>query len=224
MGKKNLIDDGFNARLVEHAQFAGLLEIPTIKKPEEIIIPTMMVPFSMRKYSSAQDAAIMFYEHDLKFRDILTDIDSHIKELSEFSSVISPDCSLYYDMPLVLQMTNTYLNRQIGHYFQSKGFYVIPNVRWGDERSYTRIIDSEMPFAFLGVEKHSIVSIGTYGCSKTKEELHHLKEGLRAMINELVPEVVLVYGSMPKNVFAEFSGKTEFVNYSDWTAIRHGRN
>lgn len=221
--KPIIIDDGFNARLVETAMFAGLLEIPTINKPDKFIVPTAMIPFSKRKYSNNFNEALVFYEHDIRFRDFLTEIDKYIGELSKFPVVVSPDCSLYVDMPLVLQMTNAYLSRQVGHYLQTKGLYVIPNVRWGDERSYTRIIPNEVPFAFLGIEKHSIVSIGTYGCSKTREELHHLREGLRAMAMELEPEVVLVYGSISDSVFKEFQSKIQFVHYPDWISYKHGR-
>lgn len=222
--KPFIIDDGFNAKLVETATFAGLLEIPTIKKPDEFIIPKAMIPFTKRKLSSDHKEAIVFYEHDIKFRNLLSDVDGYIEELSKFPAIVSPDCSLYYDMPLVLQMTNTYISRQIGYYLQTNGLYVIPNVRWGDERSYTRIIPTEVPFAFLGIEKHSIVSIGTYGCSKTREEVHHLREGLKAMIEELEPEIVLVYGSMPDSVFKEFLDKVQFFLYPDWTSFRHGRS
>lgn len=221
--KANIISDGFNARLVETATFSGLLEIPAIKKPDRFIVPEAMIPFSKRKLTDNHREALMFYEYDIQFRDILTAVDDYIEELSKFPVVVSPDCSLYYDMPLVLQMANTYLSRQIGHYLQTKGIYVVQNVRWGDERSYTKIIPTEVPFAFLGVEKHSIVSIGTYGCSKTREEVHHLREGLRAMLRELEPEVVLVYGSMPDFVFKEHQDKTQFVRYPDWTSYRHGR-
>ena len=220
---KPLVDDGFNAKLVENAVFAGYLEFPEIKKPDRIIIPIAMIPFSMRRYTDNYKEALMFYEHDLKFRDLLTNVEKYTDELRKFPVIISPDCSLYRDMPLVLQMANAYFNRQIGHHLQQQGCYVITNVRWGDERSYTRIIPNEVPFAFLGVPKHSIVSIGTYGCCKSKEDKIHLRQGLKAMLDELEPEVVLVYGAMPENIFLEFKHLTRFVHYPDWTSSRHGR-
>ena len=37
------------------------------------------------------------------------------------------------------------------------------------------------------------------------------------MLNELEPEVVLVYGSMPDKIFADLKGKAEFIQYPDWT-------
>ena len=111
------------------------------------------------------------------------------------------------------------MNRAIGAYLQSKVIYVIPNVRWGDERSYTTC---ELPekFAFLGIEKHSIVSIGTYGCIQGKEYRRYFYEGLKAMLEELEPKVVLVYGAMPDDIFEEVKKTTEFVQYYDWISSK----
>lgn len=218
---KTIIDDGFNAELVETAIFTGCLEIPLIEKPKEFIIPKSMIPFSERNKSVANEEFVCFYEHDIKFRDILTATKEQVESLKKFKGVISPDCSLYYDMPLVLQMTNTYLNRQIGHYLQTQGIYVIPNVRWGDERSYTRIIPKELPFAFLGLEKYGIYSIGTYGCCQSAEYKHHLREGLRSFIKEIEPEIILVYGSMSDSIFGEFKKDVQFVHFDNWSKIQH---
>lgn len=220
-GIKNIIDDGFNAEIVETAVFTGHLEIPLIKTPSEFIIPYKMIPFSERNKSKNYEEFVCFYEHDIRFRDILTATKEQIDSIKKFKGIISPDFSLYYDMPLVLQMTNTYLNRQIGHYLQTQGIYVIPNVRWGDERSYTRIIQNEIPFAFLGIEKHGIYSIGTYGCCKTTENKHHLREGLRSFIKEIEPKIILVYGAMPDSIFGEFKKDVKFVHYDDWTKMQH---
>ena len=219
--QKNIIDDGFNAELVETAVFTGLLEIPLIKKNDEFIIPKSMIPFSSRNKSKNFEEFVCFYEHDIRFGDILTSTKEQIASLKNFEGVVSPDCSLYYDMPLVLQMTDTYLNRQIGHFLQTQGIYVIPNVRWSDERSYKRIIPTELPFAFLGLEKHSIYSIGTYGCCKTAEEKHHIRKGLRAFIKEIEPKIILVYGAMPNSIFGEFKEDVQFVHYDNWTKIQH---
>ncbi len=220
---RNKIDDGFNPELVCGAFFDGLLEIPHIKKPDKIIIPSELIPFSQRNRSNNHNEFVHFYEHDKNFATVLTAAKEHFDCLKKFQGVISPDCSLYRDMPLVLQIANTYMNRAIGHYLQSKGLYVVPNIRWGDERSYTTI---ELPekFAFLGVPKHSIVSIGTYGCIKSKENKIYFTEGLEAMLDELEPEVVLVYGGMPDSIFSKFNNKARFVHYPDWTSLQKRRS
>jgi hypothetical protein len=43
------------------------------------------------------------------------------------------------------------------------------------------------------------------------------------MLDELSPEVVLVYGGMPECIFGEFEGRTRFVNYPDWTSTKRRR-
>ncbi len=122
-------------------------------------------------------------------------------------------------MPLTLQIANTYFNRAVGHFLQSNGLYVIPNIRWGDERSYSLSILPEK-FAFLGVDKHSIVAVSTYGCIRSRENRFYFEEGLRAMLIELEPEIVLVYGAMPDSVFGSYKHMTQFVNYPDWISSK----
>ena len=53
--KRNAMDDGFQPELAEGASFDGLLEMPVIKRSDEIVIPTRMVPFSKRKYATSSD-------------------------------------------------------------------------------------------------------------------------------------------------------------------------
>lgn len=222
MSKKNtIIDDGFRADLVRSAEFKGVFEIPYINPPKKIILPKDTIPFSIMHRTKDYSEFVVFYEHDIRFADILIATDDYLEELKKFAGVISPDCSLYRDMPLTLQISNTYMNRAIGHYLQMHGIYVIPNVRWGDERSYTNSVLPEK-FAFVGIPKHSIVSIGTYGCIQGKENKHYFREGLIAMLDELEPEYVLVYGNMPESVFGDLMDRTHFVHYKDWTSRKRG--
>ena len=71
--------------------------------------------------------------------------------------------------------------------------------------------------AFLGVDKHSIVSIGTFGQIKSAESKRLFREGLVAMLEELEPETVLVYGSMSDAIFKDVVSKSRFFQYPDWT-------
>lgn len=215
----NIIDDGFSLDLVKNARFEGLYDIPAIERPDKLVIPSGMVPFSRRNESAARDKFVCFYEYDRRFAYCLTSTQKHRNDLKRFPGIISPDCSLYIDMPLILQIANVYLSRAIGAYFQRHGAYVIPNVRWGDERTYTTETLPEK-VAFLGLPKHSILSVGTYGCVKSKEAKYYFREGLQAMLEELEPEIVLVYGSMPKNVFNGLENRTRFVQYLDWIKYR----
>ncbi len=104
---------------------------------------------------------------------------------------------MYRNAPLAAQITNLYRNRAIGVFLQQHGVYVIPQVRWGNELTYiTRVFHERI--AFLGVEQESIVAIGTYGCIDGFENKYHFEAGLDAMLQTLLPKIVLVYGAMPE--------------------------
>ena len=218
---KHIIDDGYAPELLEGAAFDGELEIPFIRGTWDLTPPRFLCPFSKRGATRMGDEYICFYEHDFRFRKVLEHTAKCLAQIScKFSAIVSPDCSLYRDMPLVLQIMNTYLNRAVGHYFQRNGIKVIPNVRWGDRRSYFGTCRIE-PFAFLGVEKGSAVSIGTYGCIATAEDRLFFSEGLDAMLKAIKPTKVLVYGNMPDDLFpANIRIKSEFIHYTDWMTLK----
>lgn len=227
--RKANIDDGMNPELVIGAEFDGYLGIPTIRKPETIVIPSDIVPFTKQGRASASDIAIGFYEMDTEFSDILISPQDYVEEFrrqpfitpEKIKSFLSPDCSLYRDSPLAVQIANIYRNRAIGYYFQKNGAYVIPQIRWGNELTYTTRILPEKA-AFLGVEKHSIVAIGTYGCFKSRDDKYHFEAGLASMLEELEPSVVLVYGSMNPKIFGQYENDTKLISYPDWITRKKG--
>ncbi len=218
MGKTatNLVDEGFRVSLVETAFFDGKFEIPHIDAPREIIIPEGMVPFSIRERSQDKNDFVCFYENDINFREILINTEEYVEDLKRFPGIVTPDCSLYLDAPLCVQIADIYLNRAVGYYLSQQGLYVVPNIRWGDERTYKSDFLGEK-VAFQGVDKHSIVSIGTFGQIKSAESKRYFRDGLEEMLKELEPEVVLVYGAMPDKIFGGLYDKTSFIQYPDWT-------
>lgn len=208
--------DGCNPEMVQGARFDGALQIPIIEKPDKVLIPKGVVPFSKMDRVLPEKFAVCEYEPDVEFGGLLRDPEKYVEQLRAYQAWITPDCSMYWDAPLAAIITNKYRNHVIGYYMQQRGIYTIPNVRWGDERTYTTQTLPE-PLAFLGVERHSVVSIGSYGAVKTKDEKRHFRAGLEAMLDWLEPEAVLVYGSMPEDVFGASLDRTEFVRYPDWT-------
>ncbi len=228
--RKSTIDDGMNPELVHGADFDGYLGIPIIRKPEKFVIPNDIIPFTQRERVNKDNVAIGFYEMDNEFADVLISPEKYVDEFTKqpfvtpvkIKEVISPDCSLYRNAPLAVQITNVYKNRAIGFYYQQRGAYVIPQVRWGNELTYTTKVLPEK-VAFLGVEKQSIVAIGTYGCSQTRDDKYHFKAGLEAMLETLEPQIVLVYGSMNRTIFGDYLNYAKFIRYPDWISkIRGG--
>ena len=46
--------------------------------------------------------------------------------LREARAVIGPDFSVYEDMPIAMQVYNTYRNRAVTAYLQSRGVKIVP--------------------------------------------------------------------------------------------------
>ena len=223
MKRKANLDDGCNPELVRCAKFDGLLDIPVISAPDTISVPTGFTPFTKRDKSLGTDDAICFFEKDPKFAEVLIDPAAYIEDFRRFRYLLPTDCSLYVDAPLAVQITNLYRSRAIASYYQGNGCNVYPMARWGNEHTYTTDYFPER-VAFLGLPKHSVTCIGTYGCINSRIEKYYFKHGLKAMLDTLEPEVVMVYGAMPSDVFGDYLHRTEFIQYPDWTTRMHGGN
>jgi len=75
------------------------------------------------------------------------------------------------------------------------GIKVIPNVRWGDERTYE--------FAFDGIDKWGIVAVGVQGGYRDKENTEYFEQGFYKMLDVLEPETILCYGNLSDGLKSE---------------------
>jgi hypothetical protein len=185
--------DVFHASLVEGANFGGKWDIPFIPSyngswPEKMIAFKDAV--SLKKEFRGW---VHFYQDDYKFEAVWNNPTRYLDKLKKFEGVISPDFSLYRDMPLAEQVWNVYRNHALGYWFSKNGIHVIPNVRWGDESSYE--------FCYDGVVYNSIVSVGTHGCLKLREDRKFFRDGLAKMLSKLSPKTIIVYGCAPDELF-----------------------
>ena len=220
---KAAIDDGFQPELVKNARFEGAFEIPVIDEPKKIFIPSGITPFSRRNVAPTDNEAIGFFEMDPMFADVLRNPQAYVEELKKFPTVISPDCSLYRDAPLTVQIANVYKKNAITHYWQSQGVGMTPLVRWGSRDTYTTDVLPE-PIAFAGIPHNSIVVVSTYGCIKSRFDKYHFEAGFEACMQTLTPKIVLVYGAMPKKIFGPYLKYAKFHNYLDWITRKKGGN
>lgn len=191
---ENRCKDVFHAFLVEKANYDGIEEIPCIKTSR--LLPTRVIPFSKALKTNDYDQWVVFYEHDAQFVRLWNKPRKYINILKKFKGVITPDFSLYRNMPLVMQKWSTYQGKAIGVWLQNKGIEVIPNVRFADERSYD--------FCFNGVEKNSTVAIGTHGCIKKLTDRNYFEKGLAEMVEQLCPHTIIVYGAAPDYIFGKY--------------------
>lgn len=210
------IDDDFYPHLTEGTKLVGAPGIPALLDLNNVEIPKDLIPFDKARQTSKPSqrrAYVHFYMHDRRFSSIITDTEKYLPLLQQFDGVITPDPTILDGQAACLQQTNTYFNRAVGFFLQKHGIPVIPNIRWGDESTYS--------FCFLGVNEGGIVSISTYGCMKGKRDEESFHNGLAEMLIRLAPSDVLVHGKMPDQVFNDFEGCTNFHRYASWFERTH---
>lgn len=185
---------GYHLELVDFANSTNdFWQIPIIRNDN--YIPSDLIGFNYAKTSEEKGVGIHFFLDDYQFERIWNYPEKYTDILKEYECILSPDFSLYLDMPTPMKIWNVYRSRLIGAYYQSKGIKVIPTISWAEEETYS--------FCFLGIPKGSVVAISTIGVKEDPNALFIWREGMREMIRQIKPSTILVYG-----------GKIEF-DYGD---------
>lgn len=211
-GTRRGCKDVFHAFLVKNATYEGTLEIPCIKRTEEM--PNRLIPFSKAVSSYDFDVWVHFYEDDVNFERLWNQPLKYLPILKKFKGVITPDFSVYRDMPLVMQQWNIYRSHAIGHWLQENGIPVITNVRWNDKRTYD--------LCCMGVPHNSTIAIGSHGCIKLVREREFFVQGLDYVINRLQPKTIIVYGTVPDAIFSRYkSAGIKIVQFDSDYMIAH---
>lgn len=175
----------YNLDLVEqHEITKDFWQMPVIKNNN--YIPKDLIGFNYAKSSKNKNTGIHFYVDDYQFERVWKKPDKYLEVLMEYECILSPDFSLYIDMPMPMKIWNIYRSRQIGAYYQSKGMRVIPTISWAEKETFD--------FCFEGIPKGSIVSVSTIGVKQDKEALKIWADGMKEMIKRIEPSTILVYG------------------------------
>ena len=178
-------NDAYNLEIIDSSNLTNdFWQMPVIGNDN--YIPSDLIGFNYAKSSQNKNTGIHFYLDDYQFERLWNKPEDYIDLLSEYECILSPDFSLYLDMPMPMKIWNVYRSRQLGQYYQSLGIKVIPTISWAEKETFE--------FAFKGIQKHSIVSISTIGVKKDEASLQIWKDGLDAMIKEIQPSTILVYG------------------------------
>jgi hypothetical protein len=180
----------FHPELVHKATFHGLYEFPMLDRTN--YIPEQLVSFEKRQNPNKHQC-LHFYTYDDRFECVWDKPEKYLKSIQEFGAVIAPDFSIFRDFPLVFQIYNVYRSRALAYWWQSNGLNVIPNIRWGDERTYE--------FIFDGIEKEGTVAIGSLGGIKNTLNKEFFFNGFKEMLKRIQPRVVVIYGAAPEQLY-----------------------
>ena len=195
-------------RLLVRNEFrgAGKYDIPLVSKQQIDINKIKFLDYTKTKINDKENAhkTVHFFMHDWKFDKVYGKPDDEIEKLKQYYALLSPDFSLFTDMPLALQIESVFKNRWCGAYWQSQGLKVIPTVAWGDERTFD--------FCFDGIEQGSVVAVCTYYRENCEDDF---MPGYNEMLKRIKPSAVICYDEP----FAEMKGniKSFLPTQYEWT-------
>lgn len=132
------------------------------------------------------------YSYDYQFNTTWTKPEKWVPILRGFNSVLSPDFSLYTNMPKAMQIYNHYRKHWVGAYWNANGIKVIPNIAWSDKSSYE--------WCFEGEPIDSIVAVSSVGTLNDGDSKDLFLSGYYAMKERLNPKVIILYGGVPEEL------------------------
>ncbi|MBD5146616.1 MAG: DUF4417 domain-containing protein [Ruminococcus sp.] len=194
-----------------HADKYGIPIIPKSKFVNYELQDLRLLRFDQVKKDNGAHANRMvhFFLYDYLFESLWKNPEPFVEDLSKYLGVMTPDFSMYIEMPAAVQLYNTFRNRWCGAYLKTKGLRVVPTINWGTEESFD--------FCFAGVPKGSAVAVSTYmfhAHNNHAEQKDLFMRGYQEMLRQIEPEHIICY-SEP---FKEMTGNIIYVDYdlSSW--------
>lgn len=162
----------------------GKYDMPVLEGVDHI--PSDLQGFNYVLNKPDTSKGVHFFLDDYQFERIWQRPDFYIEKLTDFDCVLTPDFSLYLDMPIAMQVWNIYRSRLIGQIMQDYGITVIPTVSWSTKDSFD--------FCFDGLPKNATLAVSTIGVKQNKEQFQIWVDGMNEMIKRLSPKRIIVYG------------------------------
>lgn len=164
----------------------GKYGIPLVRKQKIPLTNINLIAYTNIRKNEQEfsDFGVHFFVDDCKFQSLYKSPENRFSTLSQYRFCLTPDYSLYGEMPTWRQIESVAHSRWCGAWWQQKGMQVIPTISWDKYQSYD--------FCFEGVESGSIVAVATYAC---KHERSTFCRGYDAMLERINPEAIICYGT-----------------------------
>ena len=192
-------------------KMVGNYQIPLVRKQDIDLDKINLISFVDTKEDDKENAykTVHFFTYDWLFDKVYDKATEAAERLRQYYALLSPDFSMFTDMPKALQIYSVFKNRWCGAYWQSLGLRVIPTISWGDEGSFD--------FCFAGVEEGATVAVCTYYRENCEEEF---MLGYDRMMKIIKPRKVLCYdepfSSMNGNIKAFLPTTYEWIKALGW--------
>lgn len=189
----------YNLDLYDKTEISGKYDIPKIYSVE--YMPDDLLGFNYVTNTTDKSIGVHFFLDDYQIERVWNRPEFYINKLKDFDCVLTPDFSLYSDMPKSMMIWNTYRSRLIGQLMQKAGIIVIPTVSWADETTFD--------FCFDGLPQESTLAISTIGVKQNQSKYKVWQSGVDEMIKRCRPKKLMIYGGkvdyqFPKNIITKY--------------------
>lgn len=167
----------------------GKFGIPRIHPgflPEEI---EAWLPFNDLSRKLTKNEAVQMYVDDYRIERLWNAPTKYLGGLRNSAAVLSPDFSIYADVPQVLGIYNHYRKHWLGAFWQLNGINVIPTICWGDKSTFD--------WCFDGEPQNAIVSVSSVGTQRGQCAKAAFMRGYDAMLERLNPSGIIFFGNVP---------------------------
>ncbi len=176
----------YNLEYNDLERVAGKYQMPVIRR--EFLPTPKQSPIGFNYVLSAKetDRAVHMFLDDYQIERLWSSPENYVEKLKEFECVFTPDFSLYSDMPIAMQIWNTYRSRLVGQIMQDNGVRIAPTISWG--------LPETFEFCFDGIEQGSICVVSTIGVKRDEEAAQIWRDGMDEMIKRIQPSAIWCYG------------------------------
>lgn len=185
------VDRIFRLGITRFDELCGKWEYPLIEGTNHV--PSDLISFNYVLNSKKQSdlkKGVHFYIDDYQFERVWNRPETYIPLLTKYDCLVTPDFSIYRELPTIMQMWNVFRSRCIGHLAEKMGMKVIINLMWSGPDSYD--------YCFDGLPKNRTVALSTVGSYRDtkKDKLTDVlfREGLEEALTRLEPSNIIIYG------------------------------
>ena len=164
-------------------------DIPDLQPTD--YVPTTLAAWNMhrhRDYAAQFGGALHFFLDDYRFETVWTSPERLLPRVLAVGASLTPDFSLWRDMPRAAQVWNVYRKHWCGAYWQSQGAQVIPTACWGTPDTFD--------FCFDGIPENSVVAMSPIGQRSDEISKSLFRSGLKELIRRTQPKLLLTYGRL----------------------------
>ncbi|UJD20840.1 hypothetical protein SEA_ZIMMER_1 [Mycobacterium phage Zimmer] len=164
-------------------------QIPDLRPSS--FVPANLAAWNMprhREYAAISGGALHFFLDDYRFENVWSSPERLLPRVTAVGASLTPDFSLWRDMPRSAQLWNVYRSRWCGAFWQSHGVEVIPTACWATPDTFE--------FCFDGIPTGSTVAISSMGIRASEIDRSLFREGVKELISRTNPQLLLAYGQL----------------------------